>query len=94
MVISTVLRNLKETGLPFRLRQRQVFLENIYELAFSDLALAASAALILPLHKLYASSSGWLRWKSGGIWVQSIFQAVWFFYWIEYVAVLVDERRC
>lgn len=83
MVITTMLRNIKETGYPFQMRQRKVFLENIWEMALSDLAMTASAALVLPLHKLYARSKGWLRWKNGGMWVQSAFQCGWLAYWIE-----------
>ena len=84
MVITTMLRNMKESGTPFQLRQRQLFLENIYELAASDLAMAASTALSLPLHMLYASSDGWLRWRKGGIWIQSVYQVAWLVYWVDW----------
>jgi len=83
MCITTMLRNLKETGYPFQLRQKETFLENIWEMALSDAIMSATAMLTLPLHKLYANSKGWLRWKSGGKWVQTVFQAAWLFYWVE-----------
>jgi hypothetical protein len=83
LVITTMLRNVKETGYPFVFRQRQLFVENIFEMAVSDAAMATTTLLTVPLHKLYASSTGWLRWKKGGVWVQTIFQAAWLVYWVE-----------
>jgi len=83
MCITTMLRNLKETGYPFQLRQKATFLENIWEMALSDAIMSATTMVTLPLHKLYASSKGWLRWKAGGKWVQAVFQAAWLFYWVE-----------
>ena len=83
MCITTMLRNFKETGYPFQLRQRQTFVENIWEMAISDAIMSSSTLLTLPLHKLYATSKGWLRWKTGGKWVQAVFQAAWLFYWVE-----------
>lgn len=92
MVITTVLRNLKETGYPFVFRQRQLLVENIWELALSDLMMAGSTAVSLPLHKLFASSNRWLSWKRGGIWVQSIVQAAWLVYWVEFVSLSSSAR--
>lgn len=83
MVMTTMLRNFKETGYPFLLRQRQIFFANIKDLALSDLAMAATSALVVPLNVLYSSGPRWLAWRKGGIWIQSIFQAVWLFYWVE-----------
>ena len=83
MVITSMLRNIRETGYPFAFRQRNAFLENIWELAFADLVMSASTALCLPLHKMYARSLGVLRWKRAGIWIQSAFQAAWLVYWVK-----------
>lgn len=83
MCITTMLRNLKETGYPFQMRQKETFLENIWEMALSDAIMSATTVLTLPLHKLYANSKGWLRWKTGGKWIQAVFQAAWLFYWVE-----------
>lgn len=94
MVITTILRNVKETGYPFLFRQRQLFVENIWEMAISDLAMTASTFLCLPLHKLYATSSGFMRWKRGGKWIQSLFQAAWLFYWVEYVCLILLQAPC
>lgn len=69
----------------FPFRQKDLFLENIWELAFSDLTMTASTMLNLPLHKLYADGPEFLRWRKGGVWVQSALQGLWLFYWVEYV---------
>lgn len=83
MCITTMLRNMKETGYPFQMRQKQTFVENVWEMAFSDAIMSATTLVNLPLHNLYANSKGWLRWSKGGKWVQAIFQAAWLFYWVE-----------
>jgi len=83
MVISTMLRNLKETGYPLSIRQWGLFTENVWELGLSDGAMVASAALSLPLHKLYSNSSRIFRWSRLGMVIQSIFQAVWLAFWVE-----------
>ena len=83
MVISTMLRNLKETGYPLSIRQWGLFTENVWELGLSDGTMVASAALSLPLHKLYSSSNIIFRWSRLGMAIQSIFQAVWLTFWVE-----------
>jgi sterol O-acyltransferase len=82
MGITTMIRNFKEMGSPFVISQWGLFTENIWELAGSDLLMAASAGLCLPLQKLYMRSTGILRWSKGGMLIQSLFQASWLAYWI------------
>jgi len=84
VVITTMLRNLKETGYPFLLRQRQIFVANLLDLAMSDLAMTASSMLVVPLNVLYSNGPNWLAWRKGGVWVQSGFQAVWLLCWVKY----------
>ena len=84
MVISSTLRNLKETGYPFVFKQRELFLENLWEMGISDFFMAASTMLSLPLHQVYKRSKGFLRWRNGGVWVQSAFQATWLLYWVQW----------
>lgn len=84
MVISTMLRNLKETGYPLSIRQWGLFTENVWELGLSDGAMVASAALSLPLHKLYSNSNRIFRWSRLGMAIQSIFQAVWLAFWVDW----------
>lgn len=83
MVLTSVLRNYKETGYLLTFRQWGLFTQDIWELAVSDLAMIASTGLSLPLHLLYKNSKGWLKWKNGGMAVQSAFQAVWLAVWTD-----------
>ncbi|KAF2455959.1 MBOAT, membrane-bound O-acyltransferase family-domain-containing protein [Lineolata rhizophorae] len=83
MVITAMLRNVKETGYPLLFKQWPLFTENIVELALSDFGMVASTVLSLPLHKLYRSSQGPLRWSRGGMVVQSIYQAIWLGFWVN-----------
>lgn len=73
MVITTMIRNIKEMGAPFVISQWGLFTENIWELAISDLLMAGSAMISLPLHKLFMSTTGIFRWSKGGIVLQSLF---------------------
>ena len=82
MVITTMLRNLRETGYPLSLRQWGLFTANIWELALSDFAMVASTVFSLPLHELYKNSTGWLAWNRGGMWIQSIYQTIWLLHWV------------
>lgn len=84
MVITAMLRNLKENGNLLIIHQWHLFTENIWELAISDALMVGSTALALPLHLVFASSKGLLRWNKLGIVVQSLFQAAWLGYWITW----------
>jgi len=85
MVLTSMLRNYKETGYPLFISQWDLFTEKVWELALSDGAMVGTTALSLPLHKLYMNSSGALRWSRLGMVIQSIFQAVWLLFWTSYV---------
>ncbi|KAF2249026.1 hypothetical protein BU26DRAFT_519193 [Trematosphaeria pertusa] len=84
MVITTMLRNYKENGTPLLIRQWELFTEKVWELAICDGAMVASTAWSLPLHKLYMSVNGYLRWNRLGMVVQSIYQAIWLVFWVSY----------
>jgi sterol O-acyltransferase len=84
MVITTMLRNYKETGSLLALSQWNLFTENIWELALSDLLMALSTCLCLPLHLLYKNNS-MFQWHYGGMIIQSIFQVAWLAHWIGLV---------
>ncbi|KAF2183167.1 hypothetical protein K469DRAFT_711120 [Zopfia rhizophila CBS 207.26] len=84
MVITTMLRNLKETGYPLSIRQWNLFTEKVWELGLSDGAMVGSTALSLPLHKIFMSSNGALRWNKLGMAIQSIYQAVWLSFWVSF----------
>lgn len=81
MVITAMLRNLKETGWLLSFKQWPLFTKDIYELAISDTIMCLSISVCLPLHKLYRSGPKFLRWDKGGIWMQSMFQLGWVSFW-------------
>lgn len=83
MVVTTVLRNIKDTGYPLRVRVWSLLSANVWELALSDLAMVISSGLVLPFHRLFRYSRGWLRWSRGGIVLQSLFEAAWLILWIK-----------
>ncbi|KAF2502575.1 hypothetical protein BU16DRAFT_449555 [Lophium mytilinum] len=84
MVISTMLRNLKETGYPLSIRQWGLFTENVWELGLSDGAMVGSTALILPMHRMYSRNDGIFRWTKLGMAIQSIFQIFWLAFWVDW----------
>jgi len=50
--------------------------------------MVASTGVSLYLHRLFRSSNGILRWGRAGIWIQSIYQAIWLFVWVDWPFVL------
>nr|POF15028.1 putative sterol o-acyltransferase 2 [Quercus suber] len=82
LVITACLRNLKDTGNLLHFRQWPLFTQNLWELALVDVVMSTSTGLVLPLHLLFKSSKGIMRWSRGGMIVQSIFQAAWLALWI------------
>ncbi|KOC17310.1 putative sterol o-acyltransferase (APE2) [Aspergillus flavus AF70] len=88
MVATTALRNVKDTGSPLRVRVWSLLTANVWAMGFSDLAMVVSSAAVLPLHRLYRNSNGWLRWGRGGMIVQSIFEAAWLILWINWPFML------
>ena len=85
MVITTMLRNIKDTGFPFRIGVWALLTERVWQLALSDAAMVLSTSLSLPLHRMFRGSKGWLRWEKGGMAVQSIYQAAWLILWVKCV---------
>ncbi|KAJ5084507.1 Sterol O-acyltransferase [Penicillium alfredii] len=84
MVVTTALRNIKDTGYPLRVWVWSLLTANVYEMALSDLAMVVTSGLVLPLHRLYRSGPRWLQWSRGGMVVQSISEALWLFLWINW----------
>ena len=81
MVVTAMLRNLKETGSLLYFKQWPLFTENIWELAASDLLMVASTSVSLPLQLLFKNSEGVLKWNRGGIVIQSLYQLGWVLLW-------------
>ncbi|KAF1925527.1 sterol O-acyltransferase 1 [Didymella exigua CBS 183.55] len=84
MVITSMLRQVKETGYPFQIRQWNLFREKVWELGLVDGAMVGSTALALPLQKLFLNGKGSLRWSQLGMAIQSIYQAFWLSFWCTY----------
>ncbi|EME48887.1 hypothetical protein DOTSEDRAFT_67824 [Dothistroma septosporum NZE10] len=82
MVITQMLRNVRETGTLLNFRQWPLFTQDLVELGYSDLLMCGSTAVSLPLHLLFVKSKGLLQWKRGGIIIQSLYQAAWLWFWI------------
>ncbi|KAF2153994.1 MBOAT-domain-containing protein [Myriangium duriaei CBS 260.36] len=81
MVITTMLRNMKDFGQLLSLRQWETLSANIWEMGASDMVMSASTGLVLPLHLLFKNGRGVLQWDVGGMWIQSAFQLAWLSFW-------------
>ena len=85
MVLTTVLRNIKDTGYPLRVRVWALLTANTWQLAISDLAMVASTALSMLLQKVFRNSKGLLRWENFGMPLQALYQGGWTILWVKYV---------
>lgn len=88
MAVTTMLRNVKDTGYPMRVQIWQLFTIKIWELGLADGLMVLSTSVSLPLHRIFRSSAGramGFRWAGGGMAVQSIYQSFWFAFWVAYV---------
>lgn len=83
MVVTTVLRNIKDTGYPLRVKVWNLLTANVWQLAISDLAMVVSSGFALPLQKLTRKSGNLLRWYRTGILIQSLYQIGWLTLWIK-----------
>lgn len=84
MVMTSVLRNLKETGTFLNFRQWPLFRQDLEELAVSDFLMVGSTAISLPMQWLFMRSRGLLKWSKAGIVMQSVYQAGWMWFWISW----------
>ncbi|PVH99761.1 hypothetical protein DM02DRAFT_416531 [Periconia macrospinosa] len=82
MVITTMLRNLKESGYPLFIRQWELFTEKVWELGICDGAMVLSTAVSLGLHKVISLKM--IRWHWTGMILQSLYQAFWLLFWVTY----------
>ncbi|CZR68454.1 related to acyl-CoA sterol acyltransferase [Phialocephala subalpina] len=85
MMITTMLRNIKDTGYPMRVQIWQLFTVKVWELALADGLMVLSTAVSLPLHRLFRSNIGrtlGLKWVGGGMAIQALFQTIWFAFWV------------
>ncbi|TQS38239.1 hypothetical protein Golomagni_01261 [Golovinomyces magnicellulatus] len=85
MVITTALRNVKDTGYPVRVEIWRLFTVKVWELAYADGLMIATTVVSLLLHQFLRSKPGkkiGLRWHVGGMAIQSAYQLVWFSFWV------------
>lgn len=87
MAITSMLRNIKDTGYPMRVQIWQLFTVKTWELGLADSLMVASTAISLPLHKLFRKSRI-LHWAGPGMAIQSIYQAIWLAFWVALVQML------
>ncbi|KAL7795093.1 putative membrane bound O-acyl transferase [Trichoderma ceciliae] len=85
MGITTMLRNMKDTGYPMRVQIWGLFTDRLWHLAIADFLMVASTAVSLPLHLWFRESpaGGAWGWGRGGMAIQSIYQVLWLAFWIS-----------
>lgn len=80
MVLTAVLRNIKDTGTVLRTSIFSMFGEGPVELGIADLAMALSTYIFVPLQKRFAEPAwDWRSW--GWIWV-GLIQSFWVAFWV------------
>lgn len=84
MAITTMLRNIKDTGYPMRVQIWALFTVKVWELGVADALMVASTAISLPLHRMFRKSSTF-HWAGAGMAIQSIYQTLWLAFWVSYV---------
>ncbi|KAI5804344.1 MBOAT, membrane-bound O-acyltransferase family-domain-containing protein [Geopyxis carbonaria] len=80
MVLSTAMRNVRDTGTVLRTSIFSLFAEAPLELGIADGVMALSTGFVLPLQELFAQ--GTLSWSGGGYILHHIIQTFWLGAWI------------
>ncbi|EON96156.1 putative sterol o-acyltransferase protein [Phaeoacremonium minimum UCRPA7] len=90
MAITSMLRNIKETGNPMRVQIWGLFTIKLWHLALADFAMVASTAVSFPLQKVFrrAQSGSAMTWGKGGMALQSIYQVAWLTLWVALPFIL------
>ncbi|KAJ8065187.1 hypothetical protein OCU04_005899 [Sclerotinia nivalis] len=86
MAITTMLRNIKDTGYPMRVEIWQLFTVKVWELAVADALMVASTSISLPLHNIFRSKTAkalGFQWTRGGMVIQSLYQIIWMAFWVS-----------
>jgi len=91
MAITSMLRNIKDTGYPLRVEIWSLFTVKLWHLAIADFLMVATTAVSLPLHRIFRAApvGGSLTWAKGGMSIMSIYQVLWLAFWIA-VPFLLD----
>lgn len=84
LAITAMLRNIKDTGFPLRVRIWGLFTVKLSQLALADFLMVATTAASLPLQRIVraARAGGPWTWKNGGMAVQGAYQAFWLAFWV------------
>ncbi|KAK1760654.1 hypothetical protein QBC47DRAFT_11454 [Echria macrotheca] len=84
MAITSMLRNIKDTGYPMRVQIWGLFTVKLWHLAVADFMMVASTAVSLPMQKLFRSvpANSPLSWSKGGVVFMSLYQVAWLSFWI------------
>lgn len=84
LAITTMLRNIKDTGFPLRVRIWALFTVKLQQLALADFLMVATTAASLPLQRIVRATrpGGPWTWKSGGVAAQAIYQLLWLSFWV------------
>lgn len=84
LAITSMLRNIKDTGFPLRVRIWALFTIKLRQLALADFLMVATTAADLPLQRIVraADPGGFWTWKHGGMIVQGLYQAAWLAFWV------------
>ncbi|KAL9619003.1 MAG: hypothetical protein Q9160_006324 [Pyrenula sp. 1 TL-2023] len=88
MVLTTFLRNIKDTGYPLRASMWKILSKNVVQLGFSDGAMVLSTGLSVRLQKMYRNGPEYLRWRRAGIVAQSLYQVLWLALWVNWPFML------
>lgn len=80
MVITTGLRNVKETGRVLRTSIFSLFTVDLQNLALADMLMVLSTAMCLPLQRWF--EKGTLSWDNGGYLLQHFLQSIWLGVWV------------
>lgn len=84
MAITSMLRNVKDTGSPMRVQIWTLFTVKLSHLGLVDFAMVASASGVLPLQQFvrHAPARSGATWAKGGMALQSVYQVAWLSFWI------------
>ncbi|KAG5961407.1 hypothetical protein E4U57_007679 [Claviceps arundinis] len=90
MGMTTMLRNMKDTGYPLRIEIWTLFTIKLWHLVIAEFLMVGTTLVGLPLQKWFrnAPPGGILTWARGGMAIQSIYQGVWLAFWIVVPFVL------
>ena len=83
MVITTALRNVKDTGYPLRHQMWHLMTVKAWQLGLSDAAMVFSTALVVPFQRMMMHSKGWFRWSRAGMPIYSTIETLWLLVWVK-----------